>query len=267
MPLPMEDNPRAVFERLFGDAGTSDPAIRVRRLREKRSILDSVLDKALGLNNRVGANDRRQFDEYLTSIRDVEHRIQTAEAQSDRELPVVTQPGAVPDTFPEYAKLMVDLQVLAYQADLTRVSTFMMAKELSGRTYPEIGVAEGHHALSHHGDNPDKMALLAKVNAHHTSMLAYFADRLQSTPDGDGSLLDHTMILYGSCHGDPNKHDPHELPIVVFGADQIKGGRHVRYSHAQLPNLHVTLLNKLGVPVENVGDSTGQLELEPLTGV
>ena len=267
MPLPMEDNPRAAFERLFGDAGSSDPAVRLQRLRERRSILDSVLAKANALNKSVGPSDQRRFEEYLQSIRDVERRIQTAESQSDRALPLVTQPGSIPETFPEYAKLMLDLQALAYQADLTRVCTFMMAKELSGRSYPEIGMSEGHHALSHHGDNPDKKALLARLNAHHTSMLAYFVDKLQSTSDGDGSLLDHTVILYGSCHGDPNKHDPHELPIVVFGADQIKGGRHIRYSHAQLPNLHVTLLNKLGVPVERVGDSTGSLALEPLSGV
>jgi hypothetical protein len=267
MPLPMEDNPRAAFERLFGDAGSSDPAIRLQRLRERRSILDAVLEKAVGLRSRVGPSDERRFEEYLDSIRDVERRIQIAEEQSNRELPIVTQPGAIPETFPEYARLMLDLQVLAYQADLTRVSTFMMAKELSGRTYPEIGVSDGHHSLSHHGDNPEKMALLAKVNTHHTSMLAYFAEKLQSSPDGDGSLLDHTMILYGSGHGDPNKHDPHELPILVFGGDQIKGGRHIRYSHAQLPNLHVSLLNRLGVPVESVGDSTGQLEIEPLAGV
>jgi len=267
MPLPMEDNPRAAFERLFGDAGSSDPAVRLQRLRERRSILDSVLAKANALNKTVGPSDQRRFEDYLQSIRDVERRIQTAESQSDRALPLVTQPGSIPETFPGYAKLMLDLQALAYQADLTRVCTFMMAKELSGRSYPEIGMSEGHHALSHHGDNPDKKALLARLNAHHTSMLAYFVDKLQSTSDGDGSLLDHTVILYGSCHGDPNKHDPHELPIVVFGGDQIKGGRHIRYSHAQLPNLHVTLLNKLGVPVERVGDSTGSLALEPLTGV
>ncbi len=267
MPLPMEDNPRAAFERLFGDAGSSDPTVRLRRLRERRSILDSVMEKALGLNKTIGPTDQSRFDDYLQSIRDVERRIQTAEAQSDRALPVVSQPGAVPETFPEYAKLMLDLQVLAYQADLTRVCTFMMAKELSGRAYPEIGMSEGHHALSHHGDNPDKKALLAKLNAHHTSMLAYFAGRLESTPDGDGSLLDHTVLLYGSCHGDPNKHDPHELPILVFGGDRIKGGRHIRYAHAQLPNLHVTLLNALGVPVEKVGDSTGPLPLDAVAGV
>lgn len=266
-PLPMEDNPRAVFERLFGDAGTSDPLIRQRRLREKSSILDSVLQKALGLSKTVGPSDQSRFDDYLQSIRDVERRIQTAEAQSDRDLPLVVQPAAVPETFPDYAHLMIDLQVLAYQADLTRVSTFMLAKELSGRSFPEIGVPEGHHGLSHHGNNPEKMAQFAKVNAHHASMLAYFAERLQAANDGDGSLLDHTLVLYGSCHGDPNKHDPHDLPIVIFGADKIKGGRHIRYEHEQLPNLHVTLLNNLGVPIEKVGDSTGEMQLGTIDSI
>ena len=267
MPLPMEDNPRSAFELLFGDTGTTDSAARVKRLREKRSILDSVLGKARGLSGSVGAADRRRFDEYLQSIRDVEQRLQTAEAQSERELPLVEQPASAPSTFPEYAKLMMDLQVLAYQADLTRVCTFMLAKELSGRSYPEIGVSEGHHALSHHGDAEDKLALLAKVNAHHTSMLAYFLEKLGATPDGDGSLLDHSLILYGSGHGDPNKHDPKELPIIVLGSDQLRGGRHTRYPHLQLANLHVTLLNTLGLPVEKFGDVTGRLPVEPLSGV
>ena len=263
----MEDNPRAVFERLFGDAGTSDPLIRQRRLREKASILDSVLEKALGVRKAVGASDQARFDDYLQSIRDVERRIQTAEEQSDRDLPLVVQPAAVPELFPDYAHLMLDLNVLAYQADLTRVSTFMLAKELSGRSFPEIGVPEGHHGLSHHGNNPEKMAQFAKVNAHHTSMLAYFAEKLQAAQEPDGSLLDHTLILYGSCHGDPNKHDPHDLPIVIFGADKIKGGRHIRMEHEQVPNLHVTLLNSLGVPVEKVGDSTGSISLDTFGSV
>ncbi len=265
MPLPMEDNPRAVFERLFGDAGTTEEAARVRRLRQKRSILDSVLDKARAMSAGSPAGDRRLFDDYLQSIRDVERRLETAEAQSGRELPVVEQPAAVPGTFPEYAKLMIDLQVLAYQADLTRVSTFMLAKELSGRTYPEIGVSEGHHALSHHGDQPEKMAMLAKVNAHHTSMLAYFLDSMAAIPDGDGTLLDHTLVLYGSGHGDPNKHDPINIPLVVLGGNLIKGGRHIRYDHQHLANLHLALLHKLGVPAERVGDSTTQLQLEALS--
>jgi hypothetical protein len=261
MPLPMEDNPRAVFERLFGDTGTTDSAARRRRVQERRSILDSVLDKARGLSASFGESDRHRFDEYVQSIRDVEHRLETAEAQSARELPAFAQPAAAPGTFPEYARLMLDLLVLAYQADLTRVATFMLAKELSGRTYPEIGVAEGHHALSHHGDSPDKLAQLARVNAHHASMVAYLAEKLQASRDGDGTLLDHGVLLFGSGHGDPNKHDPKALPIVVLGGDQLKGGRHIRFDHAQLPNLHVTLLNHVGVPVEKVGDSTTRLAL------
>jgi hypothetical protein len=264
MPLPMEDNPRAAFELLFGDTGTTDSEARVKRLREKRSILDSVLGKARSLSGSVSAADRRRFDAYLQSIRDVERRLETAEAQSARALPVVEQPASVPATFPEYAKLMIDLQVLAYQADLTRVCTFMLAKELSGRTYPEIGVSEGHHALSHHGDAENKVAMLAKVNAHHASMLAYFLEKMAGTSDGDGSLLDHTLVLYGSGHGDPNKHDPKELPIIVIGSDQLKGGRHLRFPHAQLANLHVSLLNTLGLPVDKFGDVSGRLPVEPL---
>jgi hypothetical protein len=270
LPLPMEDNPRAVFEMMFGDSGTTDAAARVRRLQEKRSILDSVMEKARSLGGRVGDTDRRRFDEYLQSIRDVERRLENAEAQSARELPRFAQPAAVPETFPAYAKLMMDLLVLAYQADLTRVGTFMLAKELSGRTYPEVGVSEGHHGLSHHGDAPDKLALLAKVNTHHVSMFAYLVEKLDQTPDGDGSLLDHTVLLYGSGHGDPNKHDPKELPIVVFGGGdaRLKGGRHVRYAkRAQLANVHVSLLNSVGVPVESVGDVNGALPVEPLTGI
>jgi hypothetical protein len=261
MPLPMEDNPRAVFERLFGDSGTTEGRLRAKRIREKRSILDSVLDKARTLSEGTSAGDRRLFDEYLQSIRDVERRLETAEAQSSRELPVVAQPAAVPQTFPEYAKLMLDLQILAYQADLTRVSTFMLAKELSGRTYPEIGVAEGHHALSHHGDMEDKLSMLTKVNAHHTSMLAYFLDRLQAIPDGEGTLLDHSVVLYGSGHGDPNKHDPINVPLAIFGGDLIKGGRHVHHDHQQVANVHLALLQTLGVPAESVGDGNAAVSL------
>ncbi|HEY7170801.1 MAG TPA: DUF1552 domain-containing protein [Vicinamibacterales bacterium] len=264
MPLPMEDNPRAVFERLFGDAGTTDGKLRAKRLREKRSILDSVLDKAQALGESTSPADRRLFDEYLQSIRDVEKRLETAEAQSSRELPVVAQPASVPSTFPDYAKLMLDLQVLAYQADLTRVSTFMLAKELSGRTYPEIGVAEGHHALSHHGDIEDKLKMLAKVNSHHTSMLAYFLERLKATPDGDGTLFDHSVVLYGSGHGDPNKHDPINVPLIIVGGDLIKGGRHVRFEHQQVANVHLGLLHKLGVPAETVGDGKQPIALDAI---
>ena len=266
LPLPMQASPRAVFERLFGDSGSTDPAVRSRRLREQRSILDSVLDKTQRLSGSLGTSDRRRFDQYLQSIRDVEQRMERAEAQSSRELPLVEQPMSVPDTFPEYAHLMIDLMVLAYQADLTRVSAFMLAKEISGRTFPEIGVSEGFHATSHHRNLPEKKAALAKINAHMTSMLAYFVEKMQASPEGPGSLLDHGVILYGSNHGDPNKHEPRELPILVFGGDRIKGGRHIRYhDRAQLPNLHVSLLNEVGVPVEHVGVSTKRLPLKPLS--
>ena len=264
-PLPMENNPRAVFERLFGDSGSSDPAIVQRRLRQKRSILDSVLEKATGVSRAVGATDRTRFDDYLQSIRDVERRIQNAEARNEREIPVVEQPDGIPEEFPAYAQLMFDLQILAYQADLTRVGTFLLVREISGRSHPEIGESEGHHSLSHHGNDPEKMRRFTKVNVHYMTQFATYLEKLQAIPDGDGSLLDHTLVLYGSNHGDANKHDPHELPIVIFGADKIKGGRHIRYDHEQLPNLHVTLLNTLGVPVEKVGESTGKIELEPLS--
>jgi hypothetical protein len=268
MPLPMENNPRAVFERLFGDSGSSDPAARVRRLQEKRSILDSVLDTAMRLSSSVGPSDRRALEDYLESIRDIERRIQTAEAQSDRELPLFEQPAAAPPTFAEYCRLMFDLQVLAYQADLTRITTFMLAKDSNQRTFPEIGVSEGHHALSHHMHVPEKMAMFAKINPYLTTMLAQFLAKLQSTPDGEGSLLDHAIILYGSGHGDANIHEPKELPILVLGggAGQLKGGSHIRYDHAQLPDLHVTLLHKFGVPIERVGSSDGALSIEPGSG-
>jgi hypothetical protein len=263
MPLPMESNPRTVFERLFGDSGSTDPAERLKRLQQKRSILDSVLEVATGVHGAVGSSDRHLLDEYLESIRDVERRVQIAESQSERELPIVQQPASVPTDFAEYAKMMLDLQVLAYQADLTRVTTFMMAKEVNSRTYPEIGVSDGHHSLSHHGNDPVKKELLARVNAYHTTMLAHFLEKLQTTRDGDGSLLDNAVVLYGSGHGDPNIHDPHELPIIVAGGSAVRPGtgRHTRYSHAQLPDLHVTLLNQAGVPVERVGDSKGRLPL------
>jgi hypothetical protein len=263
-PLPMEYNPRAVFERLFGDSGSTDPAIRQARLQQKRSILDSVSGHSAKLFGAVGQSDRHLLDGYFDAIRDVERRVDVAEEQSQRELPVIGQPAGVPENFADYAKMMYDLQVLAFRADLTRVATFMMAKEVNSRTYPEIGVTEGHHALSHHGNLPEKKELLSRVNTYHATLYAHFLEQLQATPDGDGTLLDHIVSIYGSGHGDANLHDPHELPVIVTGGAAVqKGqGRHIRYEHAQLPDLHVTLLNKLGLDVDRVGDSKGRLSID-----
>jgi hypothetical protein len=261
-PLPMQNNPRIVFERMFGDSGSTDPDVRRERLRSRASVLDSVLEKTAALNARIGAGDRAKLDDYLQSVREVERRIQMAEEQSERELPVVERPAGVPDTFEEHAKTLFDLQVLAFQADLTRVTTFMLARELSGRAFPAIGVSEGFHSLSHHSGNTEKIADLAKVNTYLMSLFVYFLDRLQSTADGPGTLLDHSIVLYGSGLGNGNFHEPKRLPLVVAGGGdgQIKGGRHIRYpSGTILSNLHVALLHKLGVPVQAVGDSTGPL--------
>jgi len=266
-PQPMQNNPRLVFERMFGEGGTTDPAVRLARWRQRASILDSVRDKVDGLGGSLDTEDRAKLDEYLEAIRDVERRIQLAEEQSEREIPEVTQPAGVPDTFAEHAELMFDLQVLAFQADLTRVTTFMLARELSGRAYPEIGVSEGFHAISHHGNNPEKIADQAKINAYHTAKVVYFLERLQSVPDGDGTLLDNILVLFGSGMGNSNEHDPRQLPLVVAGGvgGRLKGGRHIRYkSGTRLTNLHMTLLAKLGVPVEAIGDSTGHLEVDLL---
>ena len=261
-PLPMQDNPRLVFERMFGDGGSTDPAVRRARLQSRASVLDSVLDKTKSLNARIGTGDRAKLDDYLQSVREVERRIQMAEEQSEREIPVVDRPAGVPDSFEEHAKMMFDLQVLAFQADLTRVITFMLARELSGRAFPVIGVSEGFHSLSHHSGNTQKIADLAKVNTHLMSLFVYFLERLQATSDGSGTLLDHSIVLYGSGLGNGNFHEPKRLPLVLAGGGdgQLKGGRHIRYPNGTiLSNLHVALLQKVGVPVESVGDSTGPL--------
>jgi Protein of unknown function (DUF1552) len=261
-PLPMENNPRAVFERLFGDTGSTNPALRLERLHERRSILDSLRQRVSRLQQKLGPRDRSKMTEYLEAIRDVERRIETAEAQSARELPVVDQPAGVPPTFAEHAKLMFDLQVLAYQCDLTRVITFMMVREISNRSYPEVGVSDAHHALSHHGEVPEKIARLAKINHYHTQMLAYYLEKLRSTPDGDGNLLDHVMVLYGGGMYNSNQHDTHNLPLLLAGGGvgRLEGGRHIRFKEGTpLTNLHLTLLGKLGVMAERVGDSSGEL--------
>jgi hypothetical protein len=268
-PLPMENDPRAVFERLFG-GDTTDARERLIRIRRERSLLDSVTASVARLRNRLGPGDQRKLAEYLDAIRDVERRIQTAEQQSALELPLVEQPAGTPGSYEDYARLMFDLQVLAFQCDLTRVFTFLMVREASDRTYPQVGVPDAHHPISHHGGDAGKLAKYAKVNAHHVGLFAYFVDRLRSTADGDGSLLDHAMILYGSGISDGDLHSHVDVPVVLVGrgGGQVKGGRHIRYPrHTPLANLHVALLEKAGVPLEKLGDSTGPLQFEPLTGV
>ena len=260
-PLPMEHNPRAVFERLFGDSGSTAPAARLARLNENRSILDSVSDKVRSLERSLGTRDVAQLTEYMDAIRDVERRIQLAETQSDQQLPTLDHPVGIPASFEAHAHLMYDLQVLAYQADLTRVITFMVGREFSGRTYPEIGAPDAHHPTSHHQNDPEKLDKLTKINTYHTTQLAYYLDKLKRTPDGDGSLLDHTMLVYGAGMSDGNAHSPANLPILlVGGGGQVKGGRHLKFpSDTPVSNLHVTLLGKLGVDVERLAGSTGPL--------
>ena len=262
-PLPMENNPRAVFERLFGASDSTDAATRAARIEQDRSILDFVTAEVAALRRRLGPSDTGKLTEYLEAVRDVERRIQTAERQSTRELPVVAQPMGIPDTFDAHAKLMYDLLALAYQCDLTRVATFMIGKEVSGRSYPEIGVPDGHHACSHHQNDPVKLEKLAKINQYHVQHFAYFLEKLRQTPDGDGSLLDHSVFVYGSGISDGNIHFHLDLPMLVVGggAGTLRGGRHLKYaSDTPLSNLYVALLDKLGLPVEQFGDSTGQLE-------
>ena len=261
-PLPMENNPRAVFERLFGAADSTDPSARLARLRQDRSILDFVTSEANGLDNKLGAGDRLKMSQYLDAVRDVERRIQRAEEQSDREVPVVEQPVGIPDTFEAHARLMFDLLALAYQTDLTRVSTFMFGKEVSGRSFPEIGVPGGHHGYSHHQNDPNNLAMLAKINTHHIAQFGYFLEKLRDTPDGDGSLLDHSLFVYGAGISDGNLHFHLDLPTLLVGggAGHLEGGRHLRYpSETPLTNLHVSVLDKLGLPMEKFGDSSGPL--------
>ena len=262
-PLPMENDPRAVFERLFGSTDSTDVAARLARIRQDRSVLDYVGDRVAGLQQTLGPGDRTKLDQYFDAVRDVERRIHMAEEQSDREIPLFEQPAGIPDTFEAHSRLMFDLLALAYQTDLTRVGTFMLSREVSGRAYPEIGVPDSHHGCSHHQNDPAKLEKLAKINTFHMQQFAYFLDKLQSTPDGDGTLLDHSMLIYGSGISDGNIHFHMDLPVVMVGGGggTLKGGRHLRYANdAPLTNLYVSVLGKLGVPVEQFGDSTGKLE-------
>lgn len=269
-PLPTQHNPRVVFERLFGDSGNTTPQARRARIEQDRSVLDSVLAEARSLSGSIGAGDRAKLVEYLDAIRDVERRIARAEEQSGRELPVVDHPSGVPDSFDDHVKLMTDLQVLAYQADLTRVVTFMLGREFSGMTFPQIGVADAHHPITHHQQEAEKIVKVAKINAYQVTKFAYLLDRLAATPDGDGSLLDHSTLLYGTGMGDCNAHDPRSIPLLLAGggAGQLRGGRHIRFpKETPLANLHLTLLDKFGVNLDRIGDSTGRIDDRVLSAV
>jgi hypothetical protein len=261
-PLPAEAHPRAVFERLFGDGGSS--AERLSELRKTASLLDAVGESIARLQRRLGPGDKTKVSDYLESVREVERRIQKAEADTaDSHLPDLDRPVGVPAAYADHAKLMFDLQVLALQADVTRVITFQLARETSNRAYPEIGVTEGHHPLTHNGGDPEKLAKVAKINAFHVSLFAYLLEKLKATREGNGSLLDHAVYLYGSGMGNPDVHDHVNLPILVAGgaAGRHKGGRHIRYAEpAPLANLHLTLLNKVGVNVESFADSQGSIK-------
>ena len=264
-PLPSETSPRVIFERLFGSGDTAEA--RVARSQEDRSILDGVAQEIAQLRRKLGRRDGVKLGEYLDAIREVERRIARNEsANSDFAVPA--RPAGVPETFKEYAELIFDLQVLAFQADITRVSSFLMARENVNRSYAEIGLPEAHHAMSHHGNNPEKMAVFSKLNTYHVETLAYFLEKLQAIPDGDGTLLDHAIVLYGSGMSDGNTHNNFNVPVVVVGGrdQQMKGNRHLKYPKGTpLANLSLTLIEKFGVDVERFGDSTGELDL--LSGV
>src|SRR3984893_10704687 len=268
-PWPTQNDPRAVFERLFGDSGSTDRNVRLARMQRERSVLDSVIQEVAHLRGALGQGDGAKLTEYLEAIRDVERRIQMAEEQSGQELPLIEHPGGIPATFEDHVKLMFDLEVLAYQCDLTRVITFMMGREFSGVTYPQIGVPDAHHPISHHQNESEKVAKVAKINAYHVQLFAYLLDKLRSTADGDGSLLDHMTMIYGAGMADSNAHSPLNIPVVVVGGGvgQLKGGRHIRYQGLPLANLHLTLLDKLGVQWDRIGDSTGRLDDRQLAGV
>lgn len=268
-PLPAEAHPRIVFESLFGEGGTAKE--RRAALRKRASLLDSISEEITRLQRDLGPSDRAKLEEYLTAVREVERRIQTAESDAAKnQLPDLDRPLGVPASYADHARLMFDLQVLALQGDVTRVTTFQLARETSNRTYPEIGVPDPHHPLSHHGNNAEKVALMAKINSFHVSLFAEFVLKLKKTTDGNGSLLDHSLYLYGSGMGNPNVHDHTNLPTIVAGggAGKMRGGRHIQYDKpTPLANLHLSLLNKVGVPMESFADSTGTVDelFEPLS--
>ena len=268
--LPMEYNPRAVFERLFGDAGSTERAAREARLRQQKSILDAVTDDLAAINRALGPQDNVRIEQFASSIRDVERRIQLAEEQIDMELPAMDQPQGAPADFEEHMRLMQDLQLLALQTDLTRVITFMIGKEQSGRQYPQIGVPEAHHPLSHHSNAPEHIVQMSKINRYHMELFSEYLAKLDATPDVDGSLLDNMTILYGSGISNSTAHAGDNLPVLVVGggAGRLRGGRHLTYhDRPVMANLLVTLMDKFDVPVEQVGSSTGKLPIDTLSGM
>lgn len=262
-PLPFEPNPRRVFERLFGEGGKIDPAASAERRSADQSSLDTITARIAELKARLGPSDCRKLDEYLQSIRDIERRIQVALKSKPVNLPEVARPAGMPDSWPEHVKIMFDLQALALQADLTRVWTFMMAREASSMTFPHLGISMGHHEISHHNFEADKLQALAKINVNQSELFSYFLTKLDALKEGNGTLLDHSLILYGSDLSVPTVHSQHDLPIILAGgaAGRIAGGRCIVYPGDTTPltNLYLTMLDKVGVPTEKLGDSTGKL--------
>ena len=269
-PLPMEWNPRAVFETLFGDSGSTERSVRAARLQQHKSLLDAVTEKLADLKRELGPQDQIKVDEYAEAIRDVERRIQKAEEQRDLDLPGMDQPQGAPPVFEDHLAVMLDLQLLALRSDLTRVISFMVGKEQSARPYPQIGVPEAHHPLSHHNNVPELIARMSQINRYHTQLFSQYLAKLRAAPDGDGSLLDHMTILYGSGISNSTMHAGNNLPLLLVGggAGRLAGGRHLTYSdEPPMANLLLTLMDKLDVPVERIGGSTGRLPIDTLSGV
>lgn len=262
-PLTAENNPRTIFELLFGDSGSTDAKARLARAAQQRSVLDSVNEKVAKIGRSLGPKDRARLDEYTDSIRDVERRIQKTEEQASKELPSFDQPSGIPISYPDHVKLMLDMQVLAFQADLTRVTTFMMARELTGRTYPEIGVTDSHHPTSHHQSDPVRYEKIHKINTYHTTLFSYYLDRLKDTPDGDGTLLDHVALMYGAGIADSDQHAKTNLPLLLIGGGfREKMGRNIVLPPTPNTNLLMAIANKfLDVPLEKFADGTQALSL------
>jgi hypothetical protein len=263
-PLPAEINPRTVFERLFGDGDSTDAPARMARLENQKSVLDYVTSSLSRLRMRLGSGDKRKLEECLEAVRDIERRIQLAEEQNlTIKLPLIERPSAIPDDYEQYTKLMIDMQVVAWQTDMTRVASFMLGRDGSNRAYREIGISDGHHSISHHQNDPEKVEKLIKIDELHVAMFAYLLEKLQETPDGDGTLLDHSLVIFGSSLSESNIHTHDDLPIVLAGTanGQLKGNRHLVYSkETPLNNLFLNMFDMAGLPhIDGFGDSTGRL--------